>query len=130
MNDFQDPHNAMNRRKPDPLIGFIAQKVDRMEHSMDKLTEAITKLAVIEEKQSADRAALERAFMAIQKSDERCQLLFEKTTQKLEAIDARVDGLEAAAPQTAQVQQWVTSAVWAAAGLGAYIVINKLGLMG
>lgn len=118
------------RRRPDPIIEMIADKVVRMESAMDKLTDAITKLAVIEEKQSADRQALERAFMAIQKSDERCQLLFEKTSAKLDAIDGRVDGLEAAAPQTAQIQQWVTSAVWAAAGLGAYIVINKLGLMG
>ena len=55
--------------------------------------------------------------------------MFEKTTAKLEAIDSRVDGLEAAAPQSAQVHQWVTSAVWAAAGLACYIVINKLGLM-
>lgn len=129
MSDFQDPHGAFNRRGVDPVIEMIAHKVGRMEQSMDKLTEAITKLAVIEEKQTADRQALERAFMAIQKSDERCQLLYEKTVEKLEAIDARVDGLEATAPQNAQVQQWVTSAVWAAAGLGVYIVINKLGLM-
>lgn len=130
MSDFQDPHGAINRRGTDPIIEMIAHKVGNMERSMDKLTEAITKLAVIEEKQSADRAALERAFMAIQKTDERCSASFEKLVEKLEAIDARVDGLESAAPQTAQIQQWVTSAVWAAAGLGAYIVINKLGLMG
>ena len=129
MPEFQDPHNAINRRGTDPLIEMIAHKVERMEHSMDKLTEAITKLAVIEEKQSADRQALERAFMAIQKSDERCQLLYEKTAEKLEAIDARVDGLEAAAPQSALTTQWVQNAVWAAAGLAVYVVINKLGLM-
>lgn len=126
---FEDPHGAINRRGTDPLIEMIAHKVGNMERSMDKLTEAITKLAVIEEKQSADRAALERAFMAIQKSDERCSNMFEKTVAKLEAIDARVDGLEAAAPTNALMTGWVQNAVWAAAGLGVYVVINKLGLM-
>ena len=127
---FEDPHGALNRRSTDPTIEMIAHKVVGMERSLDKLTEAITKLAVIEEKQSADRAALERAFMAIQKTDERCALMFEKTVEKLEKLEGRIDTLDAAAPANAQVQQWVTSAVWAAAGLAVYVVINKLGLMG
>jgi CHASE3 domain sensor protein len=128
---FEDPHGALlERRRIDPTIEMIAHKVVNMEHSLDKLTEAITKLAVIEEKQTTDRAALERAFMAIQKSDERCTMMCEKITEKLEKIELRTDTLEHAAPANAQVQQWVTSAVWAAAGLAAYVVVHKMGLLG
>lgn len=126
---FEDPHNAINRRGTDPLIEMIAHKVERMEHSMDKLTEAITKLAVIEEKQSADRQALERAFMAIQKSDERCQLLFEKTSAKLDAIDGRVDGLEAAAPTNALTSGWILEGAKALAVTALVFVLSKSGLM-
>jgi chromosome segregation ATPase len=122
--------NEQERRRTDPLIEMIAHKVDNMEKSMDKLTEAITKLAVIEEKQSADRAALERAFMAIQKTDERCTASFEKCVDKLEKIEGRVDTLEHAAPSLAKTGQWVENAVWAAAGLAVYIAVHKLGLMG
>ena len=127
---FEDPHGALNRRATDPVIEMIAHKLGRVEASVDKMAEAVTKLAVIEERQTSDRQALERAFMAIQKTDERCALMFEKTVEKLEKLEGRIDKLDAAAPANAQVQQWVTSAVWAAAGLAAYIVINKLGLMG
>lgn len=125
---FEDPHGAINRRGTDPVIEMIAHKVGRMEQSMDKLTEAITKLAVIEEKQSADRQALERAFMAIQKSDERCQLLFEKTVEKLEKIEGRIDVLETAAPESKQTSEWVKGAMYGAAGLAAMFVAKQAGL--
>lgn len=125
---FEDPHQVINRRGTDPIIEMIAHKVGRMEASMDKLTEAITKLAVIEEKQSADRQALERAFMAIQKSDERCQLLFEKTSAKLDAIEGRIDGLEALAPESKQTSEWVKGALYGAAGLLAMYVAKQVGL--
>lgn len=96
---------------------------------MDKLTEAITKLAVIEEKQSADRAALERAFMAIQKTDERCSASFEKLVEKLEAIDARVDGLEAAAPTQAMTSGWILEGARYLAMVVAVYVLTQTGLM-
>jgi len=126
---FEDPHGALNRRGTDPIIEMIAHKVSSMEKSMDKLTEAITKLAVIEEKQASDRAALERAFMAIQKSDERCQMTFEKTVEKLEKIEGRVDALEQIAPSSIQTNEWVTRAMWAAAALGATLLAGKLGFI-
>lgn len=96
---------------------------------MDKLTEAITKLAVIEEKQTTDRQALERAFMAIQKTDERCSSMFEKCVEKLEKLEGRVDTLEQIAPSSIQTNEWVTRALWAAAALGATLLAGKLGFM-
>ena len=147
MTDFVDSENATRRRGVDPMIEIIMHDIKRsrqeivgLRESMDKVGEALTKLAVIEERQSTDKAALERAFMAIQKTDERTNLMFEKMatqmekrdelmTKNIDLINARLNTLESAAPQSAQVTQWVTSGVWAAAGLAVYIIINKLGLV-
>lgn len=127
---FRDDDQMLNRRGTDPTIELISHKVTKMETALDKLTDAITRLAVIEERQSSDRAALERAFAAIQKSDERCADAFEKTVQKLEKIEGRIDSLEQAAPTLALTQGWVQNAVWAAAGFAIYIVVYKMGLLG
>ena len=112
---FRDDDKALRQRGTDPMIEVIMHKVTKMENSIDKLADAITKLAVVEERQTADRAALERAFTAIQKSDERCADAFQKTVDKLEKIESRIDVLESAAPITAQTNQWVSKALWAAA---------------
>jgi chromosome segregation ATPase len=111
------------------MIEVIMHKVTKMENSIDKLADAITKLAVIEERQTADRAALERAFTAIQKSDDRCAEAFEKTVAKLEKIEGRIDVLESAAPITQQTNQWVSKAMWAAAAAFAMYVAKKLGII-
>ena len=75
------------------------------------LAAAITKLALIEERQS--HAALEQG----------------RTMKVLEKLEARVDKLEADAPLKAQTSHWVLSAVWAAAGLAVMFIGKKLGLI-
>ena len=126
---FEDPHGAINRRGTDPAIEAIAhgmkymrEDIVEMKHSMVKLTEVMTRMAVAEESQARDR----RDFLD-SKADTTKAL--EKIVDRIDKTDERVDTLERAAPANAQVQQWVTSAVWAAAGLAVYVVINKLGLM-
>ena len=135
MNDFQesrfrDDDQALSRRGTDPMIEVIMHKVTKVEASMEKVADALMKLAILEERQAADRAALERAFNAIQRSDERCATAVEKLMEKIEKSDARLDELERAAPALALTNGWMLNAVWAAAGLGVYIVVHKLGLMG
>lgn len=125
---FEYPHGQSNRRATDPVIELIAHKLGRVEESVDKMADAVTKLAVIEERQVSDRAALERAFMAIQKTDERCSAMFEKCVAKLEATDNRVDALEVAAPAAAQTSEWVKGALYGAAGLAAMFVAKQVGL--
>ena len=129
MPDFEDHDGALRRRGSDPMIEVLVHKVTNMERSMDKLTEAITKLAVVEEKQTADRAALERAFMAIQKSDERCSLMFEKTVSKLEKLEGRLDELESAAPTHALTSGWILEGAKALAVVVAVFVLSKSGIM-
>jgi chromosome segregation ATPase len=126
---FTDSEGALRRRGTDPMLEVIAHKVTKMEASMDKVADALTKLAVIEERQTADRAALERAFTAIQTTEERCAEAFEKTVAKLEKIEARVDTLEQAAPITEQTNEWVSKAMWAAAAAFAMYVAKKLGIV-
>lgn len=140
MSNQPDDEDRRARRSTDPLIEMIAQKIGRMEDSMDKLTVAITKLAVIEEKQASDRQSLERAFASIEKGDERCAEmfaqadkrcaeLFEKSLAKLESIDKRVDQLEREAPKNAMTSQWVIDGLKALAIVVAVFVLTKAGLM-
>ncbi len=126
---FTDSEGALRRRGVDPMLEVIAHKVTKMEASMDKVADALTKLAVIEERQTADRAALERAFTAIQATEERCAQAFEKTVAKLEKIESRVDTLEQAAPITAQTSQWVMTAVWAVVAATAMYIAKKIGFI-
>jgi hypothetical protein len=125
---FEDTGNYSNRRATDPVIELIAHKMERVEESVGKMAEAVTKLAVIEERQVSDRAALERAFIAIQKTDERCSAMFEKCVAKLEKTDSRVDALEVEAPESKQTSEWVKGAIYGAAGLAAMFVAKQAGL--
>jgi hypothetical protein len=126
---FDDPHGATNRRATDPVIEMIAHKLGRVEESVDKMADAVTKLAVIEERQVSDRQALERAFMAIQKTDERCSAMFEKCVEKLEKTDGRVDALESAAPTQALTSGWILEGVKALAIVAIMFALNKSGLL-
>ena len=117
------------RRESDPIIKLIAQKVEKVESSVDKLTEAITKLAVIDERQINDRQTLERAFLAIQKSDERWLAMFKESHDSMNRLETRIDSLEKQEPEMLQVIKWVKTALWSAAAFAVYVVIAKLGLL-
>lgn len=134
MSDFQtsrfiDEEGATRRRGTDPMIEILVHKVTKMETSIDKLAEAITKLAVIEERQTADRAALERAFSAIQRSDERCTDAMEKLVARLEATDKRIDALEQAAPTQALTSGWILEGAKALAVVAIVFALTQVGLM-
>ena len=86
------------------------------------MTDAITKLAVVEERQAADRQALERVSNSIAKAEE-------KLSGAIIKLDERLDKLEAAAPETSKTNARVESAVWAAAAAAVSIAANKLGML-
>ena len=74
MNDFKDPEGAQRRRGTDPMFEVLSHDVRRMREDMQemkggivKMTDALNKLVLIEERQSAQGAALERAFGEIAK---------------------------------------------------------------
>ena len=115
---FEDPHGALNRRGTDPAIEVLIHKVSKMEQSMDKMDDAVTKLAVVEERQTAHHAALERAFGSISSMND-----------KFDKLIARIEKLETAAPLHNQTQKWVERAIWAAAAAVAMYIAKKTGIV-
>lgn len=105
------------RRADDATVLLIAHKLEAlhedvgaMKDVLKELTSAITKLALIEERQAQAALAQERAFKVLEK------------------IEARVDKLEEAAPINNQAASTVNKVMWVivAAVLGALLM--KLGL--
>ena len=100
------------------LVHIVATRMDTLHRDMQELkevqktmSEAITRLAVIEERQSNTISAQERLFKA------------------LDSLEARVDSLEKEAPLQKQASQWVVAAVYGAAGLAVMFVAKTVGLI-
>ena len=111
-----------------------------MRNGIDKMTEAITKLAIFEERQTHMILAQERAFKALERVEHRqcehernCRLqekeLREEIAKEAKTLALRVDALEKAEPMQAQTSKWVMAAVWGAAGLLGLFVAKRLGLV-
>ena len=116
-------------RSDSTVIEVILQKVSRVEQSIDALADAVVKLAVVEERQAADRQAIERAFSSIQRSEDRAVAALEKIATRMESADARLDALEAAAPTAALTSGWILDGARAAAVVVIVLVLNRLGIM-
>ena len=84
--------------------------VRKIESVLQDLTAAITRLAVVEERQSTTAAALERAFKALSK------------------VEDRVATLELQVPANRKLSVWVDRVTWAALGLLGMYVMKSLGL--
>ncbi len=106
----------------DAHIAVMTHKVDAvhsrligLETSMNRLTDAIVKLALIEERQSQFAITQERAFKVLEKIEE-----------KVDNMEKRVVDLEVAEPMQKQTSAWMLAAVWGFAGLMAASLIHKL----
>ena len=84
--------------------------VGEIKTAMNKLSEAITKLALVEQQQSHTASSLERAFNLI------------------DSIESRVSKLERSAPKTAETSVWVDRAVTAIVVVFFAVIANKLGI--
>jgi len=117
MVDCPDTREA--RRTADTVLATLAIQLETMQAdvgeikaSMKDMAQAVTKLALIEERQMQSAQSLGRAFKTLEKHEERLTVL-EKTI-----------------PETKRTSDWVDRAVWALlAVLGTYAA-NKLGLLG
>lgn len=89
----------------------LHKDVGEIKAALRDLTHAITKLALIEERQTQATASLDRAFTA------------------LERLEQRIARLEEAAPINSQASKWVFGGMWAAAGALLVIVAKKAGLL-
>lgn len=84
--------------------------VGEIKSALNKLSEAITKLALVEQQQSHTASSLERAFKLI------------------DSIEARVAELERSAPKSAETSVWVDRAITAIVVVFLAFVANKIGI--
>lgn len=114
----QDVYPPMQPHARESLVEVIAVKlqnlhddVSGMRDVLKELANAVTKLAVIEERQGQAAQALERAFIALEK------------------VETRLGSLEKSQPLQQQSVDWVNRGMWAAAVAVAYFVAKKVGLI-
>ena len=89
----------------------IRESVDEMKGAMKEMASAITRLALVEERQAAASGAIDRL------------------AQTLKKIDKRLRKLEASEPLQAKTSEWVQSALWAAAAAALMFIADRVGLM-
>ena len=118
-------------------IEGLAQDMSEMKHGIAKMADALTKLAIVEERQTQTILAQERAFKALERVEERqrqhelqCRDQ-EKGLRQLiadsnERLVARVGELEKAEPMQAQTSKWVTAGVWGALALLASFIVPRI----
>lgn len=107
----------------DTAVALLTQKVDNLlvdagvrHEQMERLVVGVNKLAVIEERQSADRQALERVFATIAdmhiKIDKNTDELDERIDKANDNMDKRVKKLEESDPMNKISSGFVMKALW------------------
>lgn len=91
-------------------IKHIRENQDTMRAAIERMSEAVTRLALVEERQAATSHAIERVMTVVEK------------------MDVRVRTLEISEPMQAKTSEWVQSAVWAAAAAAVMFMAGKAGL--
>ena len=133
-----------NRRAEDKNVQFLATKIEglaqdmnEMKHGIAKMADALTKLAIVEERQTQTILAQERAFKALERVEERqrqhelqCRdqekVLRQLIADSNERLSGRVAELEKAEPMQAQTSKWVTAGVWGALALLASFIVPRI----
>ena len=124
----------------DPVVQFIAARLDAFNSDLQeikgvqqKMADNFTKLILIEERQTATMAGLDRAFRSMEKLDAKLEAYTSanrETCQELERENAeltkRVVELEKSEPMQAQTSKWVMAAVWGSLALLAGFIIPKM----
>jgi len=106
-------------------IELVATRLDSLHRdvgdikvSVDKLSDAVVKLALVEERVATSQATLQRAFNAI-----------EKQQAALEKIAERVAKLEQAEPRASAMATRIENAIWALGAVVAVVVLKKSGVL-
>ena len=133
-----------NRRADDKNVQVLATKIEglaqdmsEMKHGITKMADALTKLAIVEERQTQTILAQERAFKALERVEERqrthelvCKDQDKDVRQLIadsnERLSTRVAELEKAEPMQAQTSKWVTAGVWGALALLASFIVPRV----
>ena len=118
-------------------IEGLAQDMSEMKHGITKMADALTKLAIVEERQTQTILAQERAFKALERVEERqrthelvCKDQDKEVRQLIadsnERLAIRVAALEKAEPMQAQTSKWVTAGVWGTLALLASFIVPRI----
>lgn len=95
----------------DVRLDLLHSDVGEIKSALGKLSEAIIKLALIEERQAQSSASLERAFKA------------------LERVESRLSTLEQTSVNSRRVNGWIDKMVTAAVGLILLLLLRKAGII-
>lgn len=113
-----DLHSIANEPNEGVRIERLTHHIQRiredqyaMRAAIERMSEAVTRLALVEERQSAASSAIDRM------------------AQALEKLDERLRRLEVAEPMQAKAAEWVQSALWAAAAAAVMFLAGKAGLI-
>lgn len=91
----------------------LHQDVGEVKDALNKLSDAITKLALVEQQQGQIAAAVERAFKVIGKIEDRVSALEQQNA--------------AFAPKQSETAKWVDRGIVALAGAGGALFLKALG---
>ena len=99
-------------------LGLLSEDVGELKEALRQIASAVTRLALVEERQMQTNEALSRAFKQIDKLD-----------LKLTGIEQRIGSLERMQPLQQQTNGWVMMSVWIAAGAAVMFVAKKTGIL-
>ena len=100
-------------------LGALHEDVGEMKAVLNRLTEAITKLALIEQQQGQASMAMERAFKTIEKVEDRCK-----------SAESRIYSIEMQLPMVNKTSSWVERALVALGGAALMFVLKTAGFFG
>lgn len=92
-------------------LGILSDDVGELKETLRQIATAVTRLALVEERQSQTNEALGRAFKQIDK------------------LEQRLGTLERMQPLQQQTNGWVMTSVWIAAGAAVMFVAKKTGIL-
>ena len=99
-------------------LGILSDDVGELKETLRQIASAVTRLALVEERQMQTNEALSRAFKQIDKLD-----------LKLTGIEQRLGTLERLQPLQQQTNGWVLTSVWIAAGAAVMFIAKKTGIL-
>lgn len=99
-------------------LGILSDDVGELKETLRQIASAVTRLALVEERQMQTNEALSRAFKQIDKLD-----------MKLTGIEQRLGTLERMQPLQQQTNGWVMTSVWIAAGAAVMFIAKKTGIL-
>ncbi len=99
----------------------LHKDVGEVKVALNRLSDAITKLALVEQQQGQLTAALERAFKAIGK-------LEDNVSREIEDLDTRVATIERSQPYLSDASKWIDRGLVALAGASVTLFAKAFGV--